>query len=526
MYIRARRFGLLLALLLTMINSSHSFAYEVAPRSGFPVELSGRRIGFGSPTLADLNGDSKPEILVGGVDGTIYAIQHDGRVLWTYNLTNVINTAAQQASLTISSKAIPIRTAPTVADLNRDGHPEVIVVAGDVFDTQTHGGIVVLNAQGQLLPGWPRLLQDVGGGGSDLGRPDGYADGSVSTPAVGDINGDGLPEIVYAGFDQYVYARRIDGSLLPGWPQWVLDTVWSSPALADLDGNGRLDVIIGVDAHYYRDATHATEDGGDLYAFHGDGKLMWRAHQDEIFQSSPAIGDIDGDGRPEIVAGTGTFYSGLGRADGRYITAWNHDGSRLWKTALPDRAPGSPALGDLTGDGKLEVAIGTIDGRVHALQGSTGKVLWSTRILGIFGDKYGIPPVYSPVLGDYDGNGTDDVFIATGWEVGVLNGGTGQQFTANGSDNSTKPSYYTSYSILGAPAIGDIDKDGKLDLVVASGRTNEDRGRVYSWRLPGSSTKASWPMLHRDPAHHGSMYKTVAVGAATTPQVYIPFAKR
>ena len=524
MFIVPRRSAVCIALLVTLLMPVTLFAYEVAPRTGFPVTLPGARVGFGSPTLAELTGDGKPEIIVGGIDGIVHAVQGNGQIVWSFNLSPVINNAARAAGLVASTKPVPIRTAPSVADLTGDGRPEVVVAAGEVFEDKTHGGVVVLDANGQILPGWPQLFRDMGGNGADLGSADGYADGSVSTPALGDITGDGKPEIVYGGFDQQVYARRIDGSLVPGWPQWVLDTVWSSPALADLDRNGTLDVIIGVDAHTYCCQPRATEIGGDLYAFRGDGSIMWRAHQDEIFQSSPAVGDLDGDGWLEIVAGTGTYYSASGQANGRYISAWNHNGTLRWRTPLSDRAPGAPALGDLNGDGKLDIAIGTMDARVHALQGSTGTPLWSTAVLGLFGTKYGTSPVYSPIMGDYDGNGVNDVFIANGWEVTVLNGASGQQFTANGSDNSTKPSYYTSYTIAGTPALGDVDGDGKLDLVAASGATNEDRGRIFMWRLPNSTTTASWPMLRGNPQHTGTLGTTTRVNLP--PQMYVPVAKR
>jgi outer membrane protein assembly factor BamB len=287
--------------------------------------------------------------------------------------------------------------------------------------------------------------------------------------------------------------------------------------LADLDGNGSLDVIIGVDAHQYCCEPRASQNGGDLYAFRGDGSIMWRAHQDEIFQSSPAVGDIDSDGRLEVLAGTGTYYSGLGQADGRYMSAWNHDGTLLWRRALPERVPGSPALGDINGDGKLEVVVGALDKKVYALNGASGAILWSTFAEGIFG---GGGELYSPVLGDYDGDHLDDVFIALGWEVAVLKGTNGVQYTAKDGPGSTKPSYYTSYSLLGTPALGDLDNDGKLDLVAASGRTNEDRGRVFAWRLPNSTTKASWPMLRRDPAH------TATMRVVLPPQMYVPVVNR
>lgn len=515
----------LILLLFTLIIATHVSAYEVAPRTGFPITLPSARIGFGSPTLADLNGDSKPEIIVGGIDGVVYAVQQTGQTLWTYNVSTVLNAAAQQAGLTASSKPIAIRTAPTVADITGDGRPEVVVGAGDVFETKTHGGVVALSASGQLLPGWPKLGQDVGGGGADLGRPDGYADGTVSSPAVGDINADGAPEIVYGGFDQHVYARRADGVLLPGWPQFVLDTVWSSPALADLDRNGKLDVIIGVDAHYYRGEPRYSEDGGDLYAFRSDGSIMWRAHQDEIFESSPAVADVDNDGFFEVIAGMGTYYSSLGRADGRYISAWNHNGTLRWRTPLPERVVGSPAIGDVNGDGSLDVVVGAYDGKVYALRSTNGGILWSTAVRDIFDNKYlPDPNLRSPVLGDYDGDSLNDVFIAIGWEVAVLKGTNGTQLTANGTNNSTKPSYYTSLTIDGTPAIGDLDSDGKLDLVAASGATNDDRGRIFTWRLPNSTTKASWPMLRGNPQHTGTLGTAVKIELAQ--QVYIPMARR
>src|SRR5207245_2621950 len=73
--------------------------------------------------------------------------------------------------------------------------------------------------------------------------------GVFSTPAIGDLDGDGHLDVVYGSYNHRIYAKRADGSDLPGWEggRDNYDTVWSSPALADLDGDGRPEVIIGTD---------------------------------------------------------------------------------------------------------------------------------------------------------------------------------------------------------------------------------------------------------------------------------------
>ena len=497
---------------LILVTTPGTAAFVADQRARFPVVLGGQRIEFGSPTVADLDGDSDLEILAGGRDGVLYAVGQDGTLLWSFNVGAAINAAARQVpGLLPASNPVPIRSAPAVADITGDGVPEIVVAAGDAFGFPTfgrpiHGGVIAMSAAGKALAGWPRLSVDASSAGN--GPPDGYADGVVSSPAIGDITGDGRPEIIYGGFDQRVYARRADGSLLPGWPQFVLDTVWSSPALADLDADRVLDVIIGVDAHLYNGPPRSSQDGGDLYAFKGNGTILWRAHQDEIFESSPAVANLDADGRPEVVTGSGTFRSSkTGQPFGRYVSAWNHDGSLLWRTPLPERVPGSPALGDLNCDGDLEVVVGALNGYVYALDGATGRILWDELARDIFNNLYlPNPQVGSPVLGDYNGDGLDDVFIAIGWDVAVMSGKTGALLTATSPHDAARRSFYGAYTIMGTPALGDLDGNGKLDLVSASGNlpANEPgNAQVNSWELADSTALTGWPMFRGSPQHWG-----------------------
>lgn len=505
-------FVLVLAALALLLPLGRAEAFVASQRTGFPATIPNtQRVGFSIPTLADITGDGKPEILVGTVDGQLLVVDATGKLLWRYNVSNAINAAANtRPGLKQSTTPVPIRSSPSVGDITGDGQPEIIIAAGDISSANTHGGVMALTRTGQPIPGWPFISQDVS---PDIRLKDGYADGVAGAPAIGDINGDGKNEVVFGSFDHYIYALRSDSSYAPGWPQFAYDSVWSSPALADLTGDGQPEVIIGIDAHIYADTQYSSADGGELQVFSGNGTRLWRAAQDEVMFSSPAVADLDGDGKLEIAAGTGNFYccfDGTPSNEGKYFTVWNHDGSILWRTDLPAQVVGAPAIGDLNGDGNLEVVVGAKDGKVYAFNGATGQIRWATAVRDIFNNQFiPNPVVYSPMLADYTGNGNDDVFIALGWDIIVVRGSDGVQLTGTSNLDPNKPSYYTNYTIDGAPAIGDLDGNGKLDLVAASASTNGQppfnpiSAQIHVWELSNSTTKASWPQFSRTPDKRG-----------------------
>jgi hypothetical protein len=130
-----------------------------------------------------------------------------------------------------------------------------------------------------------------------------------SSPAITDIDGDGHNDVVLGGLNGRVYAYDADGQALPGWAGGSPATgaVTASPAVGDLDGDGSIEVVIGVGSFEFPDQQ------GALNVFNADGtrrcQLPTRAMSEPPFSegsavyNAPTLGDVNGDGRLEIVYG-------------------------------------------------------------------------------------------------------------------------------------------------------------------------------------------------------------------------------
>lgn len=190
----------------------------------------------------------------------------------------------------------------------------------------------------------------------------------MSSPAIAEIDGDSANgrEIALAGADGLVSVVRADGSVL--WQQSIpgISTphtgcakssqfVHSSPAVGELLGDGIPYVVVGYGA------VAAGCDGGVVVFRGSDGSLLWRFsvkafERKERFSErfgavfgAPALADTDGDGRLEI------GFTSLNRS----IYLLNANGSVRWSYQAGDTAFSSPAFADLDGDGRLELVVGT-----------------------------------------------------------------------------------------------------------------------------------------------------------------------
>ena len=419
-----------------------------------------------SPVIEDVNGNGIDDVVFGGLDGKVHIANENGASLpgWPRGVIPVG-----------SSTSVAIESSPTVADLDKDGKNEVIVGAGSLVKKNQHGGLVVFRRDGSVRcrVGTMDVYNQWTGG-----PPDRYREAVFSTPAVGDVSGDGYPDIVFGSWDHRLYAVNRNCQRIPGFPLDLWDTITSSPALFDVDGDGRQEIFIGSDA---------TPKGGYFWAVEyagGTSRVMWRRTRDEIVQSSPAIANIDGDARMEIVVGAGVYYQ---TAASNKVFAFNaENGTDVvgWPRSLGGNTFASPAVGDLNNDGKREIVIATRDGRVQALRGN-GTLLW--RVMpGGTGEFVG-----SPIISDLNGDGDSDVAVGHGGNTYYLDGRTGARQAEFGGG----------YAYFNSPAIAKWGSDRYL--VVVGAKADLSGSFIGYYPLPSSPKGSPWAQFRREAQHRG-----------------------
>jgi M6 family metalloprotease-like protein len=327
---------------------------------------------FGPPSVADLNGDDTLEIISVTTGGKLYA--------WHPHNQDVEGRADALEGFPVQLGApapTGIKIAPVIADFDSTKSGLEIFVATDRISDL---GIVVVSASGEILysSSFNRFVYGLattgdcrtnfmvtGSYGSDtqLCKWNVYSQdftncsdvcGDVGRNLVtGDLDRDGNIDVVSCCMEiGEICAYDSDFHPLEGFPVSVDQRIISAPILGDLDKDGYLEVVV------------TSED--KLYAFNFNGSLVndfpvtlsIPGSSAKLIDSSPIMGDADGDSYPDIIIGT---------KDGR-VVAYNKDGKMASGFPLPVGGPvtSSPILLNLDQDDDVELLVGCADGFVYA----------------------------------------------------------------------------------------------------------------------------------------------------------------
>lgn len=176
--------------------------------AGFPVTAAASQNAI---AIANLDADPQPEILVAAsTNGHLYAINHDGSTMFEKNIGQQIKSSA------------------VVADVDNNGSQEIILISAQ-------GQVFILNADGTNLPNMPISM--------------GVA--VECTPVVARFDNSDLAGIIFGDTNGKVHSVRKDGTQSPNFPYTLGGNVKISAALADIDGDGDLDIAIPDNAKFY-----------------------------------------------------------------------------------------------------------------------------------------------------------------------------------------------------------------------------------------------------------------------------------
>jgi hypothetical protein len=320
-------------------------SFNVTPGLGAVNVLSGDGSGLlwtfagidgqGAVALGDVDGDDLPDVIAWAEGRRVVAIDHTGKQKW----------------ISPALSGIPIYPQPTIADLNGDGHFEVImdraVLSGD-------DGSLLFMLEEPAAPFRTPIVTDLDGDGFAeilLGNNVYGHDGAVlwSVPpttgatclaAVADLDGDGFGESAWV-WGNKLHIMDHDGTLIRTIDLLPHTNLPGPPAIADFTGNGEVEIAVTMNTH--------------IGLFQPDGTMLWSQTMKDISGVAGVSGyDIDGDGAYEVIFADEEamrIYDGFTGAV--LYENFSHNSATVWEY---------PTIADIDGDGSAEIVISSNGG--------------------------------------------------------------------------------------------------------------------------------------------------------------------
>jgi hypothetical protein len=499
--------------------------------------------------MFDLNGDNKLDIVQADSSGQLNVFNGDGTPLTTFNNGQPVKTRLY-ANVHLGAPAYgsvdpprEVLRTPAIGDINGDMEPEIVDTAGE--------HVYAWKADGTPVPGFPVRLDPSFSLPQNRTKQNHVKRGFTGSPVLADLNGDGKLDIVAAGLDQHVYAWDGSGNPLPGFPALIRDPslpgaeIINTPAVGDINGDGKPEIVVPTNEFDANPAATPTPGAGTglfgdiltnvlanvlggsgrVYALDNHGNVLpgWPTKPNGVLPDAlPFVGpgvdqilaDVNGDGQLDVIGNTATGDVTATKADGTNLVAYdsNPQGGETVDKGKVLNLFENPIAANLSGTG-LEIFKGgiTLNGLVD-LGVAVGQNLPYNHVVQGWNAQTGTElPSFPQAVEDYQllsSPAVADVSDAPGRELLV---GTGlyylRDINAEGVEGTGFPKF-TGGWIFATPAIGDINGDGKLEIT-----TMTREGNMFVWDTNSNAcgTNDEWWTSRHDE------WNTGAYGTDTRP---------
>src|SRR3989339_128822 len=464
--------------------------------------ITGENLSFFGYSLAtgDLDADGDTDLVVGGYkygifDGRVYIFYNNGTGVYVYYNDGYYTATSTLADVIITGEGTDssFGFSFSTGDLNSDGKTDLVVGAqgynssqGRVYIFYSQNGQVNLN---KSIVG--ESTSDYFGNAMTSGDFDADGDIDLAVGAYEYNTGQGRVYIFYNDYDYGDHASTAD-EIITGETS---NSFGNSLVAGDLNADGKTDLAVG--------ANWSTQ--CSVYIFYNDGNYTSLASTaDEIitgeassqFGTSMSVGDLNSDGKEDLVVGAVNYSSYRGRS---YI--FYNDGSYAASAASADEIitgeassqfGTSMSVGDLNSDGKTDLIVGaksfsSFTGRTYIFYNDGQYPLNATSAdIMITGENNGDYFGIAMIVDDFTSDGKDDLLVG----AYQYNNDTGKIYFYETRDNYSwelQPQLTNDFRILNhggaelkitgegggahfgyASAIGDLNADGKNDLVISA----------------------------------------------------------